>query len=189
MAEDDIGARGFCRYNMVISRLMHVLGWDKKVAHREFCWAVKVGDLRIKGKSEERPDFPPDYYDDQMVFPMPGGEDIYGRPYGVPPLPPPPPQFMGEEYSIDDLERLIARLVGSGTQTTSIQQPRRTLTKGRDFREADRQLIEEMRHAITTGLASGPWAAADLVADQAEGTSDRENRKKRLVKRYGETFL
>ncbi len=111
MAEGDIGARGYCRHGLVISRLMQLLGWDKKAAHREFCWAVKVGDLRIKGKPGERPDFPADHYDHEHIYiGPPGGEDIYGRPYEASYQPYTEP-FLLEEYSIFDLENLVNRLL------------------------------------------------------------------------------
>jgi hypothetical protein len=119
MADADIGARGYCRHGLAISRLMQVLGWDKKAAHREFCWAVKVGDLRIKGKPEERPDFPADHYDHEHIYiGPPGGEDIYGRSYNdVPPSP--TPHFLQEEYSVSDLERLIDVLLLRKNGSTS----------------------------------------------------------------------
>ena len=60
---------------------------------------------------------------------------------------------------------------------------------GRDYRELDRKLVEDMHAMIKDGTAKDPTDAARQLANKAEGGGTEESKMKRLVLRYGERFF
>jgi len=56
-----------------------------------------------------------------------------------------------------------------------------------DYRQADRQLVDEMRDMILVGKASNPTDAARALARHAVGSNKEASKVTRLVKRYKES--
>ena len=60
--------------------------------------------------------------------------------------------------------------------------------KRRGLAEADEPLIAEMRELITSGKATGPFHAADMVARKATGGGTFESKRTRLLRRYQDVY-
>jgi hypothetical protein len=175
VAGGDIGARGFCSYELVLSELMRAMGMKgeltrrKSEAHRWFCRLVKFGELGLKSRPDVLPDFDPDYYDGSPGPISIGIDDSINVSAWR------PPPFTLEEYSIGDLRQLVDQQIHSQPVERSINWEQLEAFPG------DMDLVEQIDRMVNSGEARSVRAASKRLAPRAAGPATEDSKARRLA--------